>query len=71
MATKEATSAYSGRYCTLCHNYTTMKDLSFHAFPFSRPKIFKKWTQFVNIVRKQWPGPTALSVICSDHFKKK
>ena len=44
----------------------TEAGISFHKFP-RDPKVRKSWSKFVNRTRN-WPGPTAASTLCSEHF---
>ena len=54
--------------CVVAGCSNTSKDgVSLHRFP-KAEKLRNIWTSKVKLTRGKWPGPSATSLICSDHF---
>lgn len=45
-----------------------MEGISLNYFPFDRPAVLRRWTQFVQQCRRDWKGPSKTSTLCSLHF---
>jgi THAP domain len=61
-------SRLTGKRCVAANCGNTNADgYSMHFFP-KDPKRRKIWTDFVQLTRADWHGPTEYSVLCSFHF---
>ena len=59
----------SGIKCVAANCGNTNADgVSLHTFP-KDPTHLKKWSDFMKLKRKAWPGPTDYSSLCSIHFE--
>ena len=52
-----------------CNNTSKQEGISVFHFP-KDEKLRKKWIEQVKRTRDKWSGPTAHSVVCSDHFSE-